>query len=69
MEIVEGDLYSHLGTNVRMSPSKFQGRLKVIETALRETEESHEQDTILPTLRKYHDFLIQKFQQTIRGFN
>lgn len=67
-DIVETDLYSHLGANVRMSPSEFKGRVSVVESALDESKKQDSLDGMLPKLREYHAFLLKRFEDVLQGF-
>lgn len=68
-QIVETDLYSHLGANVRMNSPEFKGRLSAVESALEEAGKHESRDMMIKKLIDYHFFLMKKFRELIADFS
>jgi len=60
-EIVDTDLFSYLGTNVRADSTLFKGRLKTIEHVIKAVSIDNKYSKIVAL----HGYLIERFKDTI----
>jgi len=66
-KLSENDFYNYLGVTVRTPKNAFIGRLETMEALISELKE-HFDDQLYESIRNYHKFLMDKYQNIITFF-
>jgi len=67
-KITDSDFYNYLSVTPRTSRNDFLGRLKTVESAVGELNEQKQTSGSRLLIKKYHDYLIDKFSSILEHF-
>jgi len=64
-DIIDSDLFEYLGVSVRSTKNDFIGRLETMKSAITALANSGLKDPILVASRQFHEFLLNRFAESI----
>jgi len=64
-DIIDSDLFDYLGVSVRSSKNDFIGRLEAMKSAIAAVTSSGLKDPVLLAAHQFHDFLVNRFAESI----
>jgi hypothetical protein len=64
-DIIDSDLFEYLGVSVRSTKNDFIGRLETMKSAIAAVANSGLKDPLLVAALHFHDFLLNRFAESI----